>query len=215
MKESLHEILGDYLSQPTISRRIKQIGVTRKRLSLVPAERNTAERKDDRLLFITSILNFSTENLVYLDETGFNNHTGRSYGYSNINQKAFSIVPVNKGKNRSLMCAISIDGVIAYEYKSGAYNSELFVQFIIQKLVPYFRLNPTRILIMDNARFHKSNIVLEVLRQNNIVYKISTPYSPELNPIEEFFAMIKMKFHAVKKNNAVQTIEACLDIVFQ
>lgn len=67
---------------------------------------------------------------------------------------------------------------------------------------------------MDNARFHKSHIVLNVLRENRIVHKFLTPYSPELNPIEEFFSMIKARFHSVKQQNPNMSIEACLDLVF-
>ena len=40
---------------------------------------------------------------------------------------------------------------------------------------------------MDNVRFHKTELVREFLISNNISFDFIPPYSPALNPIEEFF----------------------------
>lgn len=137
------------LSRSTISRKIKKIGFSRKKLSLVPAERNTEEKISTRAIYANDILNIPDSNLILLDETGFNEHTHRGYGYSQINSKAFITVSANKGINRSLVCVIGSEGVIAYSFKVGSYNSESFKDFLDSKLIPYFRANPNKILIMD------------------------------------------------------------------
>lgn len=186
----LKEKLADQnmiMSQPTISRVISKIGFSRKRLSLVPAERNTVEKLSARALYATELSRIPDENSIFLDETGFNEHTRRSYGYSPVNSKAYITVPANKNVNRSLICAIGMEGVIEYSYKTGSFNSNSFIEFVEDKLVPYFNNNPGKILVMDNARIHKSVSVSEVLRSKNITCKFLVPYSPELNPIEEFF----------------------------
>lgn len=201
------------MSQSTVSRKLRKLNLTRKRLSLVPQERNTLEKIEARAIYASEISRVSDGNLIFLDETGFNEHTKRHYGYSPENTKAYTTVPANRNVNKSLICAIGVEGVIAYMYKVGAFNSDSFMIFIEEQLVPYFRIHPNKVLIMDNARFHKSASILQLLRSNGIACKFLVPYSPELNPIEEFFSMIKSRFCAVRIANRSNTIEECLNIV--
>jgi len=108
------------------------------------------------------------------------------------------------------MCAIGINGVIGYEYKTGAYNTESFLLFIESKLVPFFRQHPNSVLVMENASLHKSSVVVNNFRDNSIVTKYLVPYSPKLNPIEEFFSMVKSKYNEMKSLNNALTIEEIL-----
>ena len=39
------------------------------------------------------------------------------------------------------MVAINSNGIVAFELKDGAYNGELFIQFISNKLLRYFNEN--------------------------------------------------------------------------
>lgn len=210
-QNEIKQILGSSnlveLSQPTICRKLKKLKLTRKRLSLIPNERNSLEKIDARSIYASDISRIPIDNLIFLDESGFNNHLTRSYGYSMLNTSAYVNVPANKGVNRSLMCAISSTGIVSYECKVGAYNTALFISFIEIHLVPFFRSNPNKILIMDNCRFHHSREVANVLTSNNIVFKFLPAYSPQLNPIEEFFSMIKSKFSANKILNPAISVE--------
>ena len=55
--------------------------------------------------------------------------------------------------------------------------------------------------------------MVRILETNGIAFKFLTPYSPELNPIEEFFSMIKSRYYSVKTNNPDYTLEACISQV--
>lgn len=213
IKEKVTEQLQINVSNAKISRKLRQMKITRKRLVLVPKERNTEARINERAIFAADIGRFADDQLVFLDETGFSQHTRRSYGYSSINSPAYITVPANRGINRSVMCAIDLNGLIASEYRTGSYTSETFIQFIENKLVPYFRLNPRKILIMDNARIHKTAAVERILQINGIPSKFLTPYSPELNPIEEFFSMLKARYYSIKTSNPDFALEACISQV--
>lgn len=215
IQEKILETQQVLISQPTISRKIKKMKFTRKRLCLVPEERNTSERLNARAIYSGEISRISDANLIFLDETGFNQHTRRSYGYSLQNTPAYITVPANKGVNRSLICAIGITGVVAYKYKTGAFNAISFGQFITEQLVPYFIRNPNKILIMDNVMFHKTNEIQRILRQNNIPFKYLVPYSPELNPIEEFFSMVKAQFKSIKNERPALPIVDALDEILR
>lgn len=213
LKAKVEEQSGDIVSISTICRKLKKMNFTRKRLSLIPEERNTVDKIEARAIYAADIMRIRDDNLIFLDETGFNLHTRRSYGYSLTNEKAFITLPANRAKNRSLLCAIGVSGVIDYEYKVGGYNSKSFIDFINTKLASYFLTNPNAILIMDNAPFHKSRNVLSALRNNNITYKFLVAYSPQLNPIEEFFSMLKSRYCALKNQQPGIAIEVCMDML--
>ncbi|KAG0439089.1 hypothetical protein DMUE_2675 [Dictyocoela muelleri] len=171
IKKMVQEKHNVNMSIPTIFRKIKKIGMTRKRLSYVPIERNTIERINERKVFAAEISRIQDSNLVILDETGFNEQTRRYYGYSLLNSTYYIYMPANRGINRSLLCALNSKGIIGYELRKGAFNSELFMRFIEQVIVLYFNSNPNSVLILDNARIHKIRVVLNLFRANRIVYK--------------------------------------------
>lgn len=127
------------------------------------------------------------------------------------NNKAFKQTIGNRGVNTSLLCVIDISGIVAFDIQNGAFNSEKFVSFIENNLITYFSANPTKILIMDNVKFHHSQIIKTVFNNHNISFKYLPAYSPQLNPIEEFFSMIKARFCALK--NEYVSIIQCLNEV--
>jgi len=59
----------------TISKYLKKMEFTRKRLSLVPQERNSPRVIDERQRYCRLMNNVPNSDLVFLDETGFNLHT--------------------------------------------------------------------------------------------------------------------------------------------
>nr|XP_047135509.1 uncharacterized protein LOC101237252 [Hydra vulgaris] len=196
MVNEVNAATGMIISQSTVSRKFRKINITRK-LSLVPEERNSPANIEKRAIYARRISRISSDKLVFLDESGFNQHLRRRSGYSPKNEKAYSIVSGNRNTNRSLMCAINISGVVAYELRTAAYNPESFERFIRNNQCNYFRQNPDHILIMDNVPFHRSRSIIEVLNELRINREYLPAWSPQLNPIEEFFSMIKRSFAPV------------------
>ena len=50
---------------------------------------------------------------------------------------------------------------------------------------------PQSVLVMDNARIHHDDAILELVNGFGICIEYLPPYSPDLNPIEEAFSTIK------------------------
>ncbi|KAF7696501.1 hypothetical protein CDIK_1819 [Cucumispora dikerogammari] len=121
---------GTALSQPTVSRKLKAFQITRKKLALVLAERNSPIVIELRFIYARELGIIQTCQLVFLDETGFNLHTSNNYGYSAVNMKASQTVQANRCMNISLMCGIWTGGVIRYQIQDGAYNGDLFISYI-------------------------------------------------------------------------------------
>lgn len=51
---------------------------------------------------------------------------------------------------------------------------------------------------MDNAPIHKTIVVKEFLESHQIEVVYLPPYSPDLNPIENFFSMVKSRYSAIR-----------------
>ena len=73
--------IGVVISTATIARHLK-MDFTRKRLNMVPVERNTTRTLNPRQEYCKRINNTPDTNLVLLDDTCFNMHTRKHYGYS-------------------------------------------------------------------------------------------------------------------------------------
>ena len=54
---------------------------------------------------------------------------------------------------------------------------------------------------MDNARIHKTEKVINLIKQNNLVLFTFPPYSPELNKIENTFGWIKTRISFANLNS--------------
>ncbi|KCZ76301.1 hypothetical protein H311_02705 [Anncaliia algerae PRA109] len=84
------------ISRISVCRRLSHMQITRKRLPLIPEERNSIDKIDARAVYASEVVRFPRKNILFLDETGFNLHTRRNYGYSPVNTKAYITSPTNK-----------------------------------------------------------------------------------------------------------------------
>ena len=71
----------------------------------------------------------------------------------------------------------------------GSCDTRLFVAWIEQQLVPSLKKGKT--VVMDNASFHKSPQIRQLIEQTGCKLIYLPPYSPDLNPIETFWAHMK------------------------
>ena len=193
------------VSTSTLCRTLKKMDYTRKVLTKVPINRNSNQNKDTRAQYANEICNIMDDNLVFLDETGFNLHLTPRWGYSPRNSKCSVVVPNSKGNNVSVIAAIDINGLLAYKVKIGSFNSESFVDFINNEL-PCIPKQQRKFLIKDNASIHKTADSKEACASRNYVAKYLPPYSPQLNPIEEFFSCLKSRYCLFPRPNKTEGI---------
>lgn len=182
---------GTQCTTRVIAKCIKEIGYTRKRLQHVPINRNSERVINDRTLYCNNIAEVRDEDLVFLDETGFNLHTDATYGYSLANQPALIHRTAAKGSNVSVIAAIQVTGVVAYQTLNCAYNREHLLTFLDEELWPRFAATENLVLVMDNVRFHHGESVRAWASSKGIRLMYLPAYSPQLNPIENLFGAIK------------------------
>jgi transposase len=91
-------------------------------------------------------------------------------------------VPRNRGKNTTLIAALSLSGM-------GSANMIAFELYIEQILVP--SLHAGQIVVMDNLQAHKSVRVRLAIEAKGCQLLFLPGYSPDLSPIEEAFSKLK------------------------
>ena len=84
----------------------------------------------------------------------------------------------------------------------GPINGQLFLAYVEQFLLP--TLSPGDIVIMDNLGSHKGVAVRKAIRSVGARLIFLPPYSPDLNPIEQVFAKLKL----LLRKAAERTVEA-------
>lgn len=87
-------------------------------------------------------------NLVFIDESGLNLGMTRLYGRASRGQRLYDSCPRNRGQNTSLIGALSLDGLIATMSISGSVNTDVFLTYIQEVLLPQLWVGA--VVIMDN-----------------------------------------------------------------
>lgn len=128
---------------------------------------------------------------VYVDESGFAPSVRRRYAYAPKGQRAYGLRSGQQRPRTSLLAARSGSIFLAPLLFTGACNTALFNAWLAQELCP--RLTAAHVVVMDNAAFHKSATTQTLLTQCGATLLFLPPYSPDLNPIEQDFAILKKR----------------------
>lgn len=79
--------------------------------------------------------------------------------------------------------------VIAPLLYKGTMTAELFTTWYQEQLLPL--LSQPHLIVMDNASFHPKKQLDEISLAQGHYFLPLPPYSPEWNPIEQFWATLK------------------------
>ncbi|KAI2665826.1 Insertion element IS630 uncharacterized 39 kDa protein [Labeo rohita] len=188
----------NHVSITTIRRILGKHSITMKQLQSyrVPFERNSDRVKGLRAEYVRRILAMDgaaqPHEFIFIDEAGFDLSKTRRRGRNVIGQRAIVHVPGQRGGNITLCAAISLPGLLHHHAKLGPYNSQHILTFLdaLHNIVVQNRPDQPRfVVIWDNVSFHRAALVQAWFTNHNqfeVVYL--PPYSPFLNPIEEFFS---------------------------
>ncbi len=129
------------------------------------------------------------EALIFLDESGVNLSFIRKCARAFGGQRAYAETPNRKGRNVSVIGAISLKGLLTQWSGVGSTDTLTFDAFIAQKLVP--QLWPGAVVIMDNCSIQKSAELEALITAAGARLIDLPPYSPDFSPIENCWSKIK------------------------
>lgn len=136
---------------------------------------------------------FDSSQLIYVDESGCDKSIGtKNKGWSKKGITPVQIKRLHRGQRFQILPAYTQDVIIYSEVFEGSTDGEKFEGFL-ERLLPYCGKwsEPRSVLIIDNASIHHSERVQQLCDDAGIVLIYLPPYSPGLNPIEEFFGELK------------------------
>jgi transposase len=113
-------------------------------------------------------------------------------------------VPWGHWRRLTVIGALALDGVVAAMTVAAATGTAVFLAFGEQVLIPALRDRPDAIVVLDNLPAHKAARVRAALEAAGIEYRYLPPYSPDLNPIEQAWAKLKIRLRAA----AARSLEA-------
>ena len=128
-------------------------------------------------------------------------------GWSPCGQRLKAQAPFGHWRTSTFLAALRQDRIEAPWLLDGPINGARFLAYVEQVLAP--TLKPGDIVIMDNLGSHKSKAVRQAIRNAGAKLFFLPKYSPDLNPIEPFFAKLKHRLRAIQ----ARTIEALLDAI--
>ena len=137
------------------------------------------------------IIKGGKDKIVYVDESGFELNNYRPYAWSMKGRKAYGDKSGVRSKRTNLIAAKRGKELLAPYLYEQTTTSQYFNQWLEHSLVK--ELKPGSTVIMDNAAFHRKDSIREILKKHGHQALFLPPYSPDFNPIEQDFAIMKKK----------------------
>jgi transposase len=173
----------------SIRRALVSRGWSRKTAQQMAKEQNAELRE----LYLHNISDYESYHLVYVDESGCDKRVGfRRTGWSPLGVAPRQVSQFHRDERYQILPAYSQDGIMLSRVFRGSTDASVFEDFIEELLHHCGRWpEPKSVLVIDNASFHHTERISDMCAKTGVKLVYLPPYSPDLNPIEEFFAELK------------------------
>ncbi len=102
---------------------------------------------------------------------------------------------LKRSKRWSILPAFTVSGYLSYLIYQGSITATIFNGFIRDQVLPhcgrYEDGDPLSVLVVDNASIHWNSDLVDMLDEAGVLLARLPPYSPDLNPIETSFSVLK------------------------
>lgn len=145
--------------------------------------------------YLEEIKNIDPALVVYSDETGIDDNEVPNTGWAPLGERCHAVKKAERKTRYNITAALNLNLLFAPFIFEGYSTACTYETYVEQVLAP--ALKPGMVVVIDNARFHKSKKVVELIEAVGCRIIFLPPYSPDLNPIEHWWTAIKM---AIRKS---------------
>jgi transposase len=202
----------------SVRRALISRGWSKKKIGRIAKARNA----DLRDLYSHNTSHIRSWQYVFVDESGCDKRIGqRRTGWAPLGVTPIQISQFQREQRYQILPAYTQDGILFARVFQGSTDSTVFEDFV-EKLLPLMGRWPEErsVIVMDNAAFHHTPRIAQMCHDAGVKLVFLPPYSPDLNPIEEFFAelkaFIKLNWHFYEedpKQGFNTFLEWCIDVV--
>jgi transposase len=146
-------------------------------------------REEKRNAYQEAMKEIPDEDIVYIDETGIEMSICKDRGWSKRGEKVLGKKSGKYYERTNIIAGLVNNKSIAPMVFSGSCNRNVFESWVENVLIKELQVG--QCVVMDNASFHKSQRTIELIESVGCKVIFLPPYSPDLNPIEKFWANMK------------------------
>ncbi|KAJ3469852.1 hypothetical protein MRS44_003917 [Fusarium solani] len=179
------------VSPTRITRTLQALQWTRKNTRRVARQRNPQLRHYYH--YRLKLGGYRSYHLIFLDESGLDKSIGvRRKGWAPKGVPPMQIARFQREERYQVLAAYTQRGIKLSRVYRGSTDTATFVDFIEQLLHHCGRWpEPESVLVMDNASIHCSDKIKQMCNEAGVKVEMTAPYTPDTNPIEEYFAEMK------------------------
>jgi transposase len=143
-----------------------------------------------------------------VDESGCDGRARHQrWGWSPKGSFPVQATKFGRGTRWHILPAYAQDGIILRRVYQGSTDSDLFEGFTAQLLHHCGRHpEPESVMVIDNASWRHSEKIVRMCRDARVVLEFLLQYSPDFNPIEEHFGVLKKFIKKKGHENGIQNI---------
>lgn len=148
---------------------------------------------------------------MYVDECGLDETIRREYARADKGQLVLSNIPGKRTTRTSIIAGLHQRQPIAPMYFEGYCNTDVVEVWLKEVLLPVLR--PGQTVIWDNASFHQSPKLQELIESAGCRLIYLPAYSPDLNPIEQWWSALKAHIRRLCRNLKMTIPEALCQLL--
>jgi transposase len=145
--------------------------------------------EEKRNKFLEEVKDIDLNSLVYIDESGIEITMCKDRGWGKKGQALHGKKSGKYYERTNIIAGLVGNKPIATMVFNGSCNTELFNKWVEHFLIKELKHGQT--VVLDNAAFHRSHKTKELIESVGCKLIFLPPYSPDLNPIEKFWANMK------------------------
>lgn len=195
---------------------LHRLGFSYKKTKLIPCNINATQQQQwiEEFRTLEQSLNKEEEVILFADGVHPQHNTINSYAW--IKQGTEKFVESNSGRERiNIIGAIDIAAPTSIVTQQVDTINAITILVFIQVIEAAYPDKKTIHLFVDNARYYHAILVTEYLKTSRVKIHYLPAYSPNLNPIERLWKLMKKKTMNNKFHKTYKEFKTALEQFFQ